>query len=187
MTGEGRRESANERLGANVRVLRERMDMSQAELARLMTERGWPWHQSTVYRVESGRQTVSFDEAVDLAAILQTSLDRFTWLQPEASATEYVYAAGTRVVRSSEDVAVAVHMLLSARAAAERTVEMTKDSKYPRVHEAREDTTHRLENYGLDVSVAEGISRYEERFGEDGEDDDDGQDEEGQPGVMDQQ
>ena len=61
--------------------------------------------------------------------------------QPEAGATEYVYAAGTRVVRSSEDVAVAVHMLLSALATAERVVETTKDNKYPRVHEAREDTT----------------------------------------------
>ena len=185
MSGEGRRESANERLGANVRVLRERKDMSQAELARLMTERGWPWHQSTVYRVESGKQTVSFDEAVDLAAILQTSLDRFTWTQPEAGATEYVYAAGTRVVRTSEDVAVAVHMLLSALATAERVVETTKDSKYPRVHEAREDTIHRIENYGLDVSVTEGIRRYEERFGEDGEDD--GEDPQGEPGVDDQQ
>ena len=79
MGGEFKRESANERLGTNVRALRERKGISQAKLAELMTERGWPWHQSTVYRVESGKQTVGFSEAVDLAEILRTSLDRFTW------------------------------------------------------------------------------------------------------------
>lgn len=168
---ERHRESTDDKFAANLRALRERAGLSQSALADEMTGRGHGWHQQTVGRVESGRQAVRFSEAVDLAAILRTSTDRFTWTQPEASATEYVYAAGTRVVRASEDVAVAVHMLLSAIAAAERVVETTKDSEYPRVHEAREDTAARIEDYSLERSVTEGVRRYEERFGEDGGDD----------------
>ncbi len=110
-------------------------------------------------------------ELVALAEILRTTMDRFTWMQPEASATEYVYSAGTRVRRTSEDVSVAVHMLLSALSSAERTIEMTKDSKYERVHEARRDTAARIKHYDLERSVDEGIRRHEDRFGEDGEDD----------------
>ena len=89
--------SLGERLAWNLKVLRERAGMSQAALAEAMTGRGHPWHQSTVYRVESGRQTVKFEEVAALAEILHTSMDRFTWTSPEASATEFTYAAGTRV------------------------------------------------------------------------------------------
>ena len=114
--------------------------MSQSALAAAMTERGYPWHQQTVGRVEAGRQSVRFAEIEQLARILQTSLDRFTWTQPEAGATEYIYSAGTRVVRCAEDVAHAVHLLLHALASAERTLTMTADTPYPRAQEARRDT-----------------------------------------------
>lgn len=64
------------RLGANVKYLREGIPLSQAELVRRMAERGWPWHQSTVYRIESGRQAIRLDEAIDVAAILGATLDQ---------------------------------------------------------------------------------------------------------------
>src|SRR5208282_4747498 len=95
-----------------------------------------------------------------------------TWMQPEASATEYVYSAGTRVVRRADDVAVAVRMLLSALASAERTLAATADSPYPRAQEARRDTAARVDAHGLDAAVDEGIRRYRDRAGdkEDGDD-----------------
>ena len=172
MARDARRGNADERLAANLRTLRERAGMSQSALAAAMVEKGWPWHQSTVYRVESGKQTVSFGEASDLAEILRTSLDRFTWLLPEASETELVYAAGTNVRHSHEIVAGAVVRLLADRAAAERRVAESKDSKWPRVHEALEDTAATLVACTLEDAVEEGGRRYEKRAqvtGEDGE------------------
>jgi hypothetical protein len=49
--------------------------MSQAELARRMADRGWPWHQQTVGRVEAGQRVVRLGEAKDLASILETTID----------------------------------------------------------------------------------------------------------------
>lgn len=149
-----------------MRALREDKGMSQSALAAAMTERGQPWHQQTVTRVEQGTQQLKAAELVALAAIFKTSLDRFTWTQPEASATEYIYSAGTRVVRCAEDVAHAVHLLLAALATAERTLTMTADTPYPRAQEARRDTAARIETYTLDDAVNEGIRRYEDRPGE---------------------
>jgi transcriptional regulator with XRE-family HTH domain len=156
-------ESADEKLAGNLRALREAAGMSQGALASAMAERGWPWHQSTVYRVESGRQGVKFAEAVDLADILATSLDRLTWSSAEASQAEFVYAAGTEVRLSAEKVSAAVHHLLSAVARAERVLAETAGSTLPRVHAAWEDTYARVANYGLEEAVAEGTRRRRAR------------------------
>jgi transcriptional regulator with XRE-family HTH domain len=167
---EDHRGSPDERFGANVRALREEKGMSQSALAAAMTERGYAWHQQTVGRVEAGRQSVRFGEIEQLAEILKTSVDRFRWTQPEASATLYIYSAGTRVVRSAEDVANAVERLLGDIGAAERTLTMTADTPYPRAQEARRDTVTRVEAYTLDYAVGEGVRRYEERWaGEEGD------------------
>lgn len=169
MGAEFRRETADEKISANLRALREQRGISQSELARQMSERGHPWHQSTVARVQQGTQQLRAAELMDLAEILHTSVDRFTWTQPEAGETEMTYAAGTRVVRAARDVTDAVTHLLAALDAARRAAGAAERSKYPRVQEARRDTISRLEANGLDDAVDEGIRRYEERFG-DGED-----------------
>lgn len=159
--GADARESADENLAGNLRVLREGAGMSQKALATAMAERGWPWHQSTVYRVESGHQVVKFAEAVDLAAILKTSLDRLTWSSAEANRVQFVYAAGTEVRLSAEKVSAAVHRLLAAVSRAERVAAEAAGSTSKRVQAAREDTIARLEDFGLDEAVAEGIRRHQ--------------------------
>ncbi len=159
--------SPDERISANVRALRERLGISQAELARQMSERGHQWHQSTVTRVEQGTQPLKAAELVDLAALFKTSVDRFTWTQPEVSATEYIYSAGTRVVRSAGEVAGAVERLLADIAAAGRVLTMTADTPYPRAQEAWSDTEARVKAYTLDYAVDEGVRRHEERSAED--------------------
>lgn len=83
MRADGQR--ADEIFGANLRALREDNGMSQPELARRMVERGWPWHQSTVYRTESGRQPIKLGEAVYLARILGVSVDRLAGVTPDIS------------------------------------------------------------------------------------------------------
>ena len=43
---------ADERFAANIRDERERQGKSQADIARLMRERGWSYHPQTVQRIE---------------------------------------------------------------------------------------------------------------------------------------
>jgi transcriptional regulator with XRE-family HTH domain len=163
MGAESQRETANERFGANLRDLRQRQGMSQAELARQMTEAGFPWHQSTVYRVEQGRQAVTYWEARALAGILRTSTDRFSWEGPEASATEMVYGAGAVLRQRYEAVAEAVYVLLLGQDRVGRVLGWNEDSKYERVQEARRDVALRAGAYSLEAAVDEGVRRYEER------------------------
>ena len=156
-------------------MLRERADLSQSALADTMTDRGHGWHQQTVGRVEAGRQSVRFGEAVDLAEILHTSLDYFTWGSAEANETKFTYAAGTRVRQQYEVVAEAIHRHLADIAAAERLLARPpQDSNSEHVKAAREDVADRLEVYSAEAAIEEGIRRYEER-GLREEDDDDAQ------------
>jgi transcriptional regulator with XRE-family HTH domain len=173
--GADRGESADEKLAVNLRALRDGAGLSQGALAAAMTERGWPWHQSTVYRVESGRQGVKFAEAVDLAGILGTSLDRLTWSSAEAAQAEFVRAAGAAVRLSAETVSAAVRDLLSAVSRAERVLAEAAGSDLPRVAAARDDTAARVADFGLEEAVAEGIRRHQARGHE--EDGDGGQQE----------
>ncbi|MBA9003695.1 helix-turn-helix domain-containing protein [Thermomonospora cellulosilytica] len=46
------------------------LGLSQTELARRMADRGFPWHQVTVSRTESGERPIRLDEAAALAGIL---------------------------------------------------------------------------------------------------------------------
>jgi transcriptional regulator with XRE-family HTH domain len=157
------RETADEKLAGNLRALREAAGISQDALAAAMAEHGWPWHQSTVYRAEKGLQAVKFAEAVDLAAILGTSLDRLTWSSAEAAQAEFVYAAGTEVRLCAEKVSAAVHHLLSAVSRAERVLAETSGSTLPRVQAAWGDTAARVAAYGLEEAVTEGTRRRRAR------------------------
>jgi transcriptional regulator with XRE-family HTH domain len=79
---------ANRCLGKNLRTLRKRKLISQVELAQQMSARGWPYHQQTIYKIETGRRRISFAEAIDLAAFLAVSLDQFTQPVSEESSTD---------------------------------------------------------------------------------------------------
>jgi transcriptional regulator with XRE-family HTH domain len=169
------RETADQKLAANVRILRERKGLSQSGLADEMTAKGIPWHQQTVGRVEAGRQPVKFAEAVALASILRTSLDRFTWGSAEANATEFVLAAGARLRQSYETVAEALCRLLADQAAAGRVLAQREGSPYEHVKEAIADVRARMAEYGPDEAIDEGVRRYRERTGGGKEGDDDAQ------------
>lgn len=185
MNGDGEQENADERLAVNLRSLRESAAMSQAEVARLMTEHGWPWHQSTVYRVEAGKQAVRFGEAASLAAILKVPLDRLTWSTPESDAVEVIVRRGGAVQAVAEVVSEAVEQLLTARAEAEETLAATEGSGWRQVREFRPALAERIDRYTLDAAIAEGVRHYEARA--EGKDGDDGStDTQGQPGIVDQ-
>lgn len=66
----------NERLFAeSVKAGRELKKWTQTDLARAMKERGFPFHQQTVQRIEDGERAIKLDEAFALAEILGRSVD----------------------------------------------------------------------------------------------------------------
>ena len=180
MDGDAESGNADERLAWNLRMMREQALMYQDALAESMAGRGHKWYQSTVYRVESGRQTVRFGEASDLAAILGTAMDRFTLASHEAMTVEFVGQRARKVRQSATSAADAVAVHLAALTAAGRALEQTADSPYPRVQEARKELASLMDLYGVDRTVAEGKRRFKEEAG------DDGTDAEGEPGIVDQ-
>jgi transcriptional regulator with XRE-family HTH domain len=59
--------------GKQVQAARERLRLTQADLAKRLEELGLPTHQATVARLETGGRRVSVDDALALAAALGVS------------------------------------------------------------------------------------------------------------------
>jgi transcriptional regulator with XRE-family HTH domain len=113
-------DDTEQRFAANLRLLRERQDISQAKLAQEMAARGWPWRQQTVTRVENGQRMIRFGEATALAEILHTPLERFSRPVSDASEVAKIHAAGARLRESCETAVAAVCQLLEAQHTAQR-------------------------------------------------------------------
>jgi transcriptional regulator with XRE-family HTH domain len=160
--------NADERISVNLRRLRMAAGISQAELARLMREHGWPWHQSTVHRLESGKQAVSLGEGVDLAVILGTTIDGLIQPAPEADAAEKVLNASASVENSADIVSEAVRVLLGARADAEKLFAATEGTPWPHVDALRQNLAEIAGMHTVEAAVAEGIRRYQERSDNEG-------------------
>jgi len=104
-------------IGGNVRRLRDGADLTQEQLAGEMQARGFDFHQATVYKIETGRRSVSAAEVVALAQILSTSVDTLT--APEESPAER--RAHRLRVRSQEAVRLALNLRLQMAALREMT------------------------------------------------------------------
>lgn len=148
------RDKTAETLGANVRYLREHASVSQTELARRMAERGWPWHQATVYRVETGKQPVRFDEALDLADLLGVTLDRLTWAIGESAEEELATFAITSLRERMQEAAVAIARLRVARVVAESRAKAAADSDYPHIRELANGIEQDAQAADLDALLA---------------------------------
>lgn len=66
----------DDQIGKNLTRLRG--EMSQAELAERMRERGYKWSQATVWSVEKGERPLRLTEAEDIAAVLGVFASRLT-------------------------------------------------------------------------------------------------------------
>ena len=142
-------------LPENLRALRERKGMSQATLAKAMKGKGWPWHQTTVVRIESGVQSLGFGETVDLAQVLGVTTDRLTWAGPESSESALVAGARHRLRESWQEAAGAVARLRAARDGAERSAASGSNSKYSRVRDAAGALAEELREATLESALAE--------------------------------
>ena len=112
---DGAPELTEQRFAANLRAIREEHGMSQGRLAEEMARRGWPWHQQTVTRVETGRRMVRLGEAKAVAEILETSLDMLTTPTDEARVIEHLADWIRRVKVPYRLIASATDELLRAR------------------------------------------------------------------------
>jgi len=166
MTGESdTRRNLMALFGANLRAVREHRDISQDGLAEAMTARGHDWYQSTVYKTERGERKVSFHEAIDLAAVLQVTTDRFTRL-PEEAADEYAVTQGAALLeRTWDQAASAVAGLHQARAAAEGLAARFAGSKHARVREAVRGLLAELGGRTPEAAAAEGAARWDRTRG----------------------
>ena len=64
-------------IGDLVKQRREAVGITQQELAKRMRWRDWSWSTAIVTAVETGRRTLKFNEAVDLAHLLSCEVDDF--------------------------------------------------------------------------------------------------------------
>ncbi len=108
-------ELTEQRFAANLRVMREAAGLSQVALAQEMESLGWPWHQQTVTRIESGRRLVRLGEAKSVADILETSLDQLTEPTVAMQRTELLAASVRRARTAWRQIRDATVELLRAR------------------------------------------------------------------------
>jgi len=80
--------SAESVFAQNLKALRDDRKLSQEALAERMAERGFKWHQATVYKVEQGGRQIQLGEARTVAEILGIPLDAMT------EGTENIVALG---------------------------------------------------------------------------------------------
>lgn len=154
--------AAEEHLPGNLRRIREHRGMSQSALAAAMSERGWPWHQQTVYKIENGKQMPGLGEVTDLADILRITVDRLTWTGPEVNAAELVSHAIGNLREAWNEVADAVARLHAATAGAKHTLAESEESPYRRVQDARRGLEEEMAGATLKAAVAEGTARWNE-------------------------
>lgn len=62
------------RVGANLKAVRQRAGKTQAELAEMLTEAGYPMHQQTILKIESGSRPLRLSEATVIAEKLSVPL-----------------------------------------------------------------------------------------------------------------
>jgi transcriptional regulator with XRE-family HTH domain len=156
-----RQQEMSRQFGENVRRYRDYRDMSQADLAREMSARGWAWHQSTVYKIEHGERRTDAFEVHDLAAALRISIDRLFWAGAEANEIAMIDNRVATLRSAWRETALAHARLRAARSSAGSVLDQSRQSKYERARQAAEDIAAELEASTLESALAEGDRMYE--------------------------
>lgn len=68
--------TAEEIFAVNLKALRTDRGMTQSELARHMSEKGFKWHQATVFKLENGERQIQLGELREISTLFNVALDR---------------------------------------------------------------------------------------------------------------
>lgn len=113
MKAQSQQTTVSERLGQNVKLIREQREMSQTALAAAMTDAGFAnFFQTTVSRIESGRQAVRLEEAYGLARVLDVSIDHLTRELEQAQVLVRFIDTLSKVADAQEQITDGTHRLL---------------------------------------------------------------------------
>lgn len=112
------------RLVRSLRARRLAKNLTQSALAREMSNMGFPWHPTTVARLESAERDLSLDEAVALAGLLGVSLVDLIRSEPRPL-RERIEAVQEQLAQATVELAQAREMQQRVSAEVERVEERT--------------------------------------------------------------
>ncbi|MDO8338441.1 MAG: helix-turn-helix transcriptional regulator [Microcella sp.] len=104
--------AADQRFAAEVKKVRERRSMSQELVAELMRERGFRFHQATIYKIENGSRRVTVGEAEALSQVLGASLSFLIASGSEDVYADHVVKLAVRLVEQHEELATVIDEIL---------------------------------------------------------------------------
>jgi transcriptional regulator with XRE-family HTH domain len=113
----------------NIRARREKLGMSQADLAQKMVALGWRYYPQTIHRIESGQRKVTVGEAEAVAHVLGTSVYRLTWPDTVSDTVNLFTSLAEQADQAFEEIAAWTGRLLDARLQIERNLEDAEDLK----------------------------------------------------------
>jgi transcriptional regulator with XRE-family HTH domain len=106
----------------NIRIRRENLGWSQADLAKAMAALGWKYHPQTVHRIESGQRKVTIGEAEALARIFSVTVDALTWPDMMTHTAAWFGAFIERADTAFEQIIAQTRELLFAREHLKRAI-----------------------------------------------------------------
>lgn len=107
---------ADQNLGLNVRAYREAAEVSQEELARRMTDRGYGFSRATVWKIEQNKRDVRLGEAVALTDALGLPSWRTLTTEPRQFALETnIDLANREALEKYAELKAAAHTYLNAQ------------------------------------------------------------------------
>lgn len=121
---------ADENFAARLREERERKHWLQSHVAKLMRDHGWPWHPQTVQKIETGRRKVTAGEAVALAGIFETTVERLALPGKAASAAMILTMYTARAGRARQQVGEWANVLLFSQTHLERNLAQLEKDGY---------------------------------------------------------
>lgn len=148
----------------NVRLRREDLGLSQAELAQKMAALGWKYHPQTVHRIEQGQRKVTVGEAEALARIFSITVDALTWPNMVTHTAAWFGVFIGRADAAFERITAQTRELLFDREHLERAlaeVERRKIGDQDGVREVADDARSVLDKTEPEQAVEVGREEYE--------------------------
>ena len=149
----------------NIRIRREGLSLSQADLAKAMADLGWKYHPQTVHRIESGQRKVTIGEAEALARIFNTTVDTLTWPDMVTHTAAWFGVFVARADAAFEQIVTQVRELLFDREHLERAlaeIERLGIGDRDGIREAVAEARSVLEKAAPGQAAEAGRAEYEE-------------------------